>query len=67
MFFQAATAELLLSSSHDEALHNGGARVTYDASMLYVLAPRLIPHASASVQVALGIAHMPSPQFRPSS
>lgn len=76
VFFQAATAGLLLSSSHGEALHSAGARVMYGASMLYVLAavlawrpgggtPRPILHASgflvlASVQVVLGIAHIPS-------
>ncbi|MFG2999642.1 hypothetical protein [Streptomyces sp. NPDC048340] len=72
IFFQAATAGLLLSSSHGELLHGVGARVMYGASMLYVLAailawrpgggsPRPILHASgflvlASVQVVLGIA-----------
>ncbi|MEV7405362.1 hypothetical protein AB0N93_33830 [Streptomyces sp. NPDC091267] len=76
IFFQAATAGLLLSSSHGEALHSAGARVMYGASMLYVLAailawrpgggtPRPILYASgflvlASVQVVLGIAHKPS-------
>ncbi|MEW1692973.1 hypothetical protein ACIQOF_33240 [Streptomyces sp. NPDC091265] len=76
IFFQAVTAGLLLSSSHGEALHSGGARVMYGASMLYVLAailawrpgggtPRPILYASgflvlASVQVVLGIAHKPS-------
>lgn len=76
IFFQAATAGLLLSSSHGEAVHGVGARVMYGASMLYVLAailawrpggatPRRILYASgflvlASVQVVLGIAHMPA-------
>ncbi|MEV0415571.1 hypothetical protein AB0I68_33575 [Streptomyces sp. NPDC050448] len=76
IFFQAATAGLLLSSSHGEVLHGIGARVMYGASMLYVLAailawrpgggsPRPILYASgflvlASVQVVLGIAHMAS-------
>lgn len=76
IFFQAATAGLLLSSSYGETLHDVGARVMYGASMLYVLAailawrpgggsPRPILYASgflalASVQVVLGIAHMPS-------
>ncbi|MFF7146185.1 hypothetical protein ACFZB5_34225 [Streptomyces nodosus] len=76
IFFQAVTAGLLLSSSHGEVLHSVGARVMYGASMLYVLAailawrpgggaPRSILHASgflvlASVQVVLGIAHVPS-------
>ncbi|MFD4867105.1 hypothetical protein [Streptomyces sp. NPDC058412] len=76
LFFQAATAGLLLSSSHGELLHGVGARVMYGASMLYVLAavlawrpgggsPRPILYASgflvlASVQVVLGIARVPS-------
>ncbi|MFI8184713.1 hypothetical protein OG539_05720 [Actinacidiphila glaucinigra] len=76
IFFQAVTAGVLLSSSHGEVLHSAGARVMYAASMLYVLtailawrpgggSPRPILYASgflalASVQVALGIAHMPS-------
>ncbi|PKW05489.1 hypothetical protein SAMN05428944_7488 [Streptomyces sp. 1222.5] len=76
IFFQAVTAGVLLSSSHGEVLHGVGARVMYGASMLYVLAavlawkpgggsPRPVLHASgflvlASVQVVLGIAHMPS-------
>ncbi|WP_330335125.1 hypothetical protein OHS33_20500 [Streptomyces sp. NBC_00536] len=74
IFFQAATAGLLLSSSHGELLHGIGARVMYGASMLYVIAailawrpgggsPRPILYASgflvlASVQVVLGIAHV---------
>ncbi|MFC9247539.1 hypothetical protein ACFT7S_27095 [Streptomyces sp. NPDC057136] len=76
LFFQAVTAGMLLSSSHGEVLHDAGSRVMYGASMIYVLAailawrpgggsPRPILHASvflvlASVQVVLGIAHMPS-------
>ncbi|MFD8979460.1 hypothetical protein [Streptomyces sp. NPDC059564] len=76
IFFQAATAGLLLSSSYGELLHGIGARVMYGASMLYVLAailawrpgggsPRPILYASgflvlASVQVVLGIAHKPA-------
>ncbi|WP_327434407.1 hypothetical protein [Streptomyces sp. NBC_01236] len=76
IFFQAVTAGLVLSSSHGEVLHSAGARVMYGASMLYVLAailawrpgggaPRPILYASgflvlASVQVVLGIAHIPS-------
>ncbi|CAM5567738.1 MULTISPECIES: hypothetical protein [Streptomyces] len=76
LFFQAATAGLLLSSSYGETLHGAGARVMYGASMLYVLAavlawrpgggsPRPVLHASgflvlASAQVVLGIAHVPS-------
>ncbi|MFF8866852.1 hypothetical protein ACF08B_32925 [Streptomyces sp. NPDC015139] len=75
IFFQAVTAGVLLSSSHGEVLHGVGARVMYGASMLYVLAavlawkpgggsPRPVLHASgflvlASVQVVLGIAHVP--------
>ncbi|MPY47631.1 hypothetical protein [Streptomyces acidicola] len=74
LFFQAATAGLLLSSSHGEVLHSVGARVMYGASMLYVLAAilawrpgggslRPVLYACgflvlASVQVVLGIAHM---------
>jgi hypothetical protein len=76
IFLQAVTAGLLLTSSYGETLHSVGARVMYGASMLYVLAavlawtpgggsPRPIWHASgflvlASVQVVLGIAHVPS-------
>lgn len=76
IFFQAATAGLLLASSHGELLHGVGARVMYGASMLYLLAAilawrpgggplRPVLHASgflvlASVQVVLGIAHVPS-------
>ncbi|MFF3859546.1 hypothetical protein [Streptomyces sp. NPDC002209] len=76
IFFQAVTAGLLLSTSHGEVLHGVGARVMYGASMLYVLAavlawrpgggsPRPILYSSgflvlASVQVVLGIAHIPS-------
>ncbi|MFI6764533.1 hypothetical protein [Streptomyces sp. NPDC050355] len=76
VLFQAVTAGLLLSSFHGEVLHSAGARVMYGASMLYVLAavlawrpgggsPRPVLYASgflvlASVQVALGIAHLPS-------
>ncbi|MFI6863342.1 hypothetical protein ACIBKZ_26170 [Streptomyces sp. NPDC050421] len=76
IFLQAASAGLLLTSSYGETLHSAGARVMYGASMLYVLAavlawkpgggsPRPILYASgflvlASVQVVLGIAHVPS-------
>ncbi|MFD9033245.1 hypothetical protein ACFVZW_19145 [Streptomyces sp. NPDC059567] len=76
LFFQAATAGMLLTSSHGAVLHDVGSRVMYGASMLYVLAailawrpggggPRPILYATgflalASVQVVLGIAHMPS-------
>ncbi|MEQ4715497.1 hypothetical protein ABN273_03820 [Nonomuraea sp. B19D2] len=74
LFFQAATAGMLLSSSHDSELHHIGSPVMYGASILYVLAailawrpgggsPRPILYATgflvlASVQVALGIAGM---------
>ncbi|POX51032.1 hypothetical protein [Streptomyces sp. Ru72] len=76
IFLQAVSAGLLLTSSYGETLHSVGARVMYGASMLYVLAavlawkpgggsPRPVRHASgflalASVQVVLGIAHVPS-------
>ncbi|MGW0828346.1 hypothetical protein [Streptomyces sp. NPDC002845] len=76
IFLQAVSAGLLLTSSYGEVLHSVGARVMYGASMLYVLAavlswkpgggsPRPVWHASgflvlASVQVVLGIAHVPS-------
>ncbi|MEV6583280.1 hypothetical protein AB0M92_34560 [Streptomyces sp. NPDC051582] len=76
VFFQAATAGLLLSTSYGETLHGVGARVMYGASMLYLLAailawrpgggsPRPILYASgflalASAQVVLGVAHVPS-------
>ncbi|MCY0946630.1 hypothetical protein [Streptomyces antarcticus] len=76
LFFQAATAGLLLSSSYGATLHDVGSRVMYGASMLYVLvavlawrpgggSPRPVLYASgflvlASAQVVLGIAHVPS-------
>lgn len=76
IFLQAVSAGLLLTSAYGETLHSVGARVMYGASMLYVLAavlawkpgggsPRPVGHASgflalASVQVVLGIAHVPS-------
>ncbi|MCQ4209054.1 hypothetical protein [Streptomyces longispororuber] len=76
IFLQAVSAGLLLTSSYGETLHSVGARVMYAASMLYVLAavlawkpgggsPRPVWYASgflalASVQVVLGIAHVPS-------
>ncbi|MFF3013430.1 hypothetical protein [Streptomyces sp. NPDC057939] len=76
LFFQAVTAGMLLSSSLGGVLHDVGSRVMYGASMLYVLAavlawrpggrsPRPILYSSgflvlASVQVVLGIAHVPS-------
>ncbi|MFE0648596.1 hypothetical protein ACFVZH_08435 [Streptomyces sp. NPDC059534] len=76
LFCQAATAGLLLSSSVGELLHGIGARVTYGATMLYVVAailawrpgggsPRPILYSCgflvlSSFQVVLGIAHMPT-------
>ncbi|MEV7242967.1 hypothetical protein AB0N92_17190 [Streptomyces sp. NPDC093248] len=76
IFLQAVSAGLLLTSSYGQTLHGVGARVMYGATMLYVLAavlawkpgggsPRPVWHASgflvlASVQVVLGIAHVPS-------
>ncbi|MFI9163547.1 hypothetical protein ACIGXI_05005 [Kitasatospora aureofaciens] len=76
IFLQAASAGLLLSTSYGESLHSAGARVMYGASMLYVLAAvlawkpgggplRPVWEASgflvlASVQVVLGIAHVPA-------
>ncbi|MGK5740102.1 hypothetical protein [Micromonospora sp. URMC 103] len=76
IFLQAVSAGLLLTSSYGETLHSVGARVMYGASMLYVLAAvlawkpgggsaRPVWHASgflvlASIQVVLGIAHVPS-------
>ncbi|MFJ8012699.1 hypothetical protein [Streptomyces sp. NPDC096339] len=75
LFFQAVSAGLLLSTSYGETLHGVGARVTYGATMVYVLAavlawkpgggsPRPILYSTgflvlSSVQVILGIAHMP--------
>ncbi|AGS67330.1 hypothetical protein [Streptomyces collinus] len=76
IFLQAVSAGLLLTASYGETLHSVGARVMYGASMLYVLAavlawkpgggsPRPVWQAAgflvlASVQVVLGIAHVPS-------
>ncbi|AJF69281.1 hypothetical protein [Streptomyces vietnamensis] len=76
LFFQATTAGLLLASPHTEVLHSVGARVTYGATMLYVLAailawkpgggsPRPIVYSTgflvlSSTQVVLGIAHKPA-------
>ncbi|MER6300467.1 hypothetical protein ABT247_12970 [Kitasatospora sp. NPDC001539] len=75
-FTQAVSAGLLLTTSYGETLHSVGARVMYAASMLYVLAAvlawkpgggplRPVWEASgflvlASVQVVLGIAHVPA-------
>ncbi|MGV9556340.1 hypothetical protein [Streptomyces sp. NPDC003401] len=76
IFLQAVSAGLLLTAAYGETLHSVGARVMYGASMLYVLAAvlawkpgggslRPVWYASgflvlASVQVVLGIAHVPS-------
>ncbi|MEU8621299.1 hypothetical protein [Streptomyces sp. NPDC048623] len=76
LFFQATTAGLLLATSYGETLHSVGARVMYGATMLYVLAavlawkpgggsPRPVLYSTgflvlASVQVVLGIAHLPA-------
>ncbi|MGD1224880.1 MULTISPECIES: hypothetical protein [Streptomyces] len=76
IFLQAVSAGLLLTAHYGEVMHGVGARVMYGASMLYVLAavlawkpgggsPRPVLHASgflalASVQVVLGIAHVPA-------
>ncbi|OCC13914.1 hypothetical protein [Streptomyces sp. PTY087I2] len=76
IFLQAVSSGLLMTSAYGEVLHSVGARVMYGASMLYVLAavlawkpgggsPRPVGHAVgflvlASVQVAVGIAHLPS-------
>ncbi|MYV39388.1 hypothetical protein GT030_10985 [Streptomyces sp. SID1328] len=76
IFLQAVSAGLLLTTSYGETLHGIGARVMYGASMLYVLAAvlawkpgggsaRPVRQAAgflalASVQVVLGIAHVPS-------
>ncbi|MDQ0994429.1 hypothetical protein [Streptomyces sp. V3I7] len=76
IFLQAVSAGLLLTAHYGETLHSVGARVMYGASMLYVLAavlawkpgggsPRPVWHATgflalASIQVVLGIAHVPS-------
>ncbi|WP_018546274.1 hypothetical protein [Streptomyces sp. LaPpAH-108] len=76
IFLQAISAGLLLTTSYGETLHSVGARVMYAAAMLYVLAAvlawkpgggslRPVWQASgflalASIQVVLGIAHVPS-------
>ncbi|MFJ6888266.1 hypothetical protein [Streptomyces sp. M54] len=76
IFLQAVSSGLLMTTSYGEVLHSVGARVMYGASMLYVLAavlawkpgggsPRPVLHASgflalASVQVAVGMAHVPA-------
>ncbi|AQT70468.1 MULTISPECIES: hypothetical protein [Streptomyces] len=74
LFFQASTAGLLLSSSRGYAMHDYGSKVMYAAAMLYVLAAVLAWRPGggsarpvlysvgflllASVQVALGVAHV---------
>ncbi|MGV9692548.1 hypothetical protein ACWDUX_25965 [Streptomyces sp. NPDC003444] len=76
LFLQAVSAGLLLTSSAGGTLHDVGARVMYGAAMLYLLAAvlawkpgggsvRPVWHASgflvlASVQVVVGIAHVPA-------
>ncbi|MFJ6410305.1 hypothetical protein ACIQK9_32760 [Streptomyces hydrogenans] len=75
LFFQASTAGALLVSARGALLHDVGSRVMYGASMLYVVAAvlawrrggggRPVLYASgllalASVQVVLGIAHLPA-------
>ncbi|CAN3983512.1 hypothetical protein WN990_32130 [Kitasatospora purpeofusca] len=76
IFYQAATAGLLLSTSYGETLHSVGARVMYGASMVYLLAAvlawrpgggpaRPILYATgflvlASAQVVLGVTHHPA-------
>ncbi|MEV5435051.1 hypothetical protein AB0K80_03295 [Streptomyces sp. NPDC052682] len=76
LFFQAVTAGMLLTSPLAGEVHHIGSRVMYGASMLYVLAAVLAWRPGggsarpalyatgflllASVQVVLGIAHMPS-------
>ncbi|MFJ2741125.1 hypothetical protein ACIO3O_15830 [Streptomyces sp. NPDC087440] len=76
IFLQAVSSGLLLSTSYGETLHSAGARVMYGATMLYVLAAvlawkpgggslRPVLYATgflvlASVQVVVGIAHVPS-------
>ncbi|MCX5201371.1 hypothetical protein OG897_07885 [Streptomyces sp. NBC_00237] len=76
IFLQALSSGLLMTTSYGEVLHGVGARVMYGATMIYVLAavlawkpgggsPRPILHATgflvlASVQVAVGIAHIPA-------
>ncbi|MFD0372773.1 hypothetical protein [Streptomyces sp. NPDC059071] len=76
LFFQAATAGLLLSTSYGYTLHDAGSKVMYGATMLYVLAAvlawkpgggplRPVLYSTgflvlASAQVVLGVAHVPS-------
>ncbi|MFE1904715.1 hypothetical protein ACFW96_13770 [Streptomyces gardneri] len=76
LFFQAVTAGALLSSSLGYQLHDIGSKVMYGAAMVYVVAAilawrpgggpaRPVLHASgflalATVQVILGVAHLPA-------
>ncbi|MEV3991397.1 hypothetical protein AB0J57_21060 [Streptomyces sp. NPDC049837] len=76
LFFQAATAGALLTSSQGYLLHDVGSKVMYAAAMLYLVAavlawrpgggsPRPVLYATgflllASAQVALGVAHVAS-------
>ncbi|MFJ7243480.1 hypothetical protein ACIQWA_02420 [Kitasatospora sp. NPDC098652] len=76
ILLQAVSAGLLLATSYGETLHSAGARVMYGASMLHLLAAVLAWKpgggavrpvweaagflALASVQVVLGIAHVPA-------
>jgi hypothetical protein len=76
IFVQAVSAGLLLTAHYGEVIHSVGARVMYGASMLYLLAAvlawkpgggpvRPVWQAAgflvlASVQVVLGVAHVPS-------
>ncbi|GGV73006.1 hypothetical protein GCM10010277_86560 [Streptomyces longisporoflavus] len=76
LFLQAVSAGWLLTSAHGATMHSIGAQVMYGASMLYLLAAvlawkpgggslRPVWHATgflalASVQVVLGVAHVPS-------
>ncbi|MFY7068701.1 hypothetical protein ACOQFV_22830 [Nocardiopsis changdeensis] len=76
LFLQAVSAGLLLVSPYGAVMHDIGSRVMYGAAMLYVLAaalvwkpgggsPRHLWYASgflalASVQVVLGILHVPA-------
>ncbi|GHF93910.1 hypothetical protein ACFFSH_22085 [Streptomyces filamentosus] len=75
-FQTATAGALIASSSRGALLHDAGSRVMYGATMLYVLAaivawrpgggsPRPVLYATgflvlASVQVVLGVAHLPA-------
>ncbi|MET9952485.1 hypothetical protein ABZ135_13185 [Streptomyces sp. NPDC006339] len=76
LFFQAATAGALLTSSRGYLLHDVGSKVMYGAALLYLVAAilawrpgggpaRPVLYATgflvlASAQVALGVAHVAS-------